>query len=584
MQEMQRNIWLVAISIIVVLVLINNTAYYFLTKKTLEESFNEELVTAAKRLQISLEQSREGSEQFQNQIGRELRAASIAIQYALDPDVEKVTTDQLIELRDKLGLSHITLLKKLPDDIILYKSTNPSQENKSTKTWKPWYEVFNQLFEHKNASVDWLGQSLPNFWSGPFEVSATNVDQINKWGYYFDGATNYMIDPYVNYDRQEQYESATGVHRMIENSVQSSDSLMEIAFVNPETFPDGKETINTEGHVQGHKVQEPIFYGSYTIKSDKDTELVRKAYFSKETVTLRENINGKEIYKMYIPTFANESGINITDRDGQPMNSYVLMLTSDYHVIQEKLDSQFLNLGIIILIVTGFSLLIAVVSMRYYRQSREKVVRVTQETYVEEINQMFHSIRAQRHDFLNHVQTIHSLAELNKSQELVAYTKELTGDIRLMNDIINIGNPAIAALVRSKISQAEIHKIHFSCSFAGLNMTEMGIKTLDVNRMLGNLIDNAFDEVLKYGEDRRHVTLVGKQTAAALEFTITNTCENADEAVAMPIFDAGYSTKQQDHQGLGLSIVKAIAKQYKGDVYVTAEPAGKLTFVVKMPL
>ncbi|WP_231637563.1 sensor histidine kinase [Paenibacillus sp. FJAT-27812] len=584
MQEMQRNIWLVAISVIVVLVLLNNTAYYFLTKKTLEDSFNEELLNHANRLQISLEQSREGSEQFQNQIGRELRAASIAIQYALDPDIEKVTSEQLIELRDKLDLSHITLLKKLPDDIVLYKSSNEKQVNTSTKSWKPWYEVFNQLFENKNASVDWLGQSLPNFWSGPFEVSTTNVDQLNKWGYYYDGATNYIIDPYVDYERQEAYEIATGVHRMIENSVQSSDSLLEIAFINPETFPDGKATINPEGQVQGHKVQEPIFYGTYSIKSAQDTSMVRKAYFSKKTVTLRENINGKEIYKMYIPTFVNEKGINITDRDGQPMNSYVLMLTSDYHVIQEKLDSQFLNLGIIILIVTGLSLLIAVVAMRYYRHSRDKVVRVTQETYVDEINQMFQSIRAQRHDFLNHVQTIHSLAELDKSQELVAYTKELTGDIRMMNDIINIGNPAIAALVRSKISQAESNKIQFSCSFTGLNMQEMGVKTLDVNRMLGNLIDNAFDEVLKYSEDRRHVTLVGKQTADFLEFTVTNTCENADEAISKPIFEAGYSTKQQDHQGLGLSIVKSIAKQYKGDVHVTAEPTGKLTFIIKMPL
>jgi hypothetical protein len=584
MQEMQRNIWLVAISVIVVLVLLNNTAYYFLTKKTLEDSFNEELLNHANRLQISLEQSREGSEQFQNQIGRELRTASIAIQYALDPDIEKVTSEQLLELRDKLDLSHITLLKKLPDDIVLYKSSNEKQVNTSTKTWKPWYEVFNQLFENKNASVDWLGQSLPNFWSGPFEVSTTNVDKLNKWGYYYDGATNYIIDPYVDYERQEAYENATGVHRMIENSIQTSDSLLEIAFINPETFPDGKETINPEGLVQGHKVQEPIFYGSYTIKTAQDTSMVRKAYFSKKTVTLRENVNGKEIYKMYIPTFVNEKGINITDRDGQPMTSYVLMLTSDYHVIQEKLDSQFLNLGIIIVILTFLSLLIAVVAMRYYRHSRDKVVRVTQETYVDEINQMFQSIRAQRHDFLNHVQTIHSLAELDKSQELVAYTKELTGDIRMMNDIINIGNPAIAALVRSKISQAESNKIQFSCSFTGLNMQEMGVKTLDVNRMLGNLIDNAFDEVLKYAEDSRHVTLVGKQTADFLEFTVTNTCENADEAIAKPIFEAGYSTKQQDHQGLGLSIVKSIAKQYKGDVYVTAEPAGKLTFVVKIPL
>ncbi|MBD2871546.1 sensor histidine kinase [Paenibacillus arenilitoris] len=581
---MQRNIWLMAIGVIVVIILLNNTAYYFLTKKTLEDSFNEELLAHARRLEVSLEQSRRGAELFQDQIGRELRTASIAAQYALDPDIEKVTNEQLAELSQKLGISHITLLKRLQGDIVLYKSSDESQLGKSTKTWKPWYQVFNQLFDEKNASVDWLGQSLPNFWSGPFEVSSTDVDKINKWGYYYDGATNYIIDPYVGYDRQEEYEKATGVHRMIENSLQSSDSLLEIAFINPETFPDGENTIHPNGDVQGHKVQEPIFYGSYTIKSERDTELVRKAYLTKETVTLKETIGGKEIYKLFIPVFADDRGINITDRDGIPMDSYVLTLSSDYHIIQEKLDSQFLNLGVIIIVLTGISLLIAVVAMRYYRQSRDKAVRVTQETYVEEMNQLFQSIRAQRHDFLNHVQTIHSLAELNKSSELVAYTKELTGDIRLMNDIINIGNPAIAALVRSKISQAESHKIQFSCSFTGLNMKEMGVKTLDVNRMLGNLIDNAFDEVLKYDEDRRHVTLVGKQTAEDLEFTISNTCDQAEETVTKPLFDAGYSTKQQDHQGLGLSIVKSIAERYKGSVYVAAEPTGKLTFILRIPL
>lgn len=584
MREMQRNVWLMAIGVIVVLILLNNTAYYFLTKKTLEDTFNEELLEHAKRLEISLEQSRQGAEQFQDQIGRELRAASIAAQYALDPDIEKVTNEQLRELSDKLGISHITLLKKLPDDIVLYKSSDETQLGKSTKTWKPWYEVFNQLFDHHNVSVDWLGQTLPNFWSGPFEVSSTDLDKVNKWGYYYDGATNYIIDPYVSYDRQEEYENATGVHRIIENAMQTSESLLEIAFINPETFPGGKQTIHPNGDVQDHKVQQPIFYGKYTIKSEKDTALVRKAYMTKEIVTLNEKIDGKDIYKMFIPVFATEKGISITDEDGIPMDSYVLSLTSDYHIIQEQLDSQFLSLGLIIIILTGLSLLIAVVAMRYYRQSRDKAVRVTQETYVEEINQMFQSIRAQRHDFINHVQTIHSLAELEKSKELVAYTKELTGDIRLMNDIINIGNPAIAALVRSKISQAENHRIQFSCSFSGLNMQEMGVKTLDVNRMLGNLIDNAFDEVLKYAEERRIVTLIGRQTAHELEFTISNTCDQAEVAVSKPLFDAGYSTKQQDNQGLGLSIVKSIAEQYKGNVYVTAEAIGQLTFIVKIPL
>lgn len=584
MQVMQRNIWLMAISVIVVLILINNTAYYFLTKKTLEDSLNHEMQALAKQLEISLEQSRLGSERFQDQIGRELRAVSIAAQYALDPDVEKVTNEQLIELSDKLGVSHITLLKRISDDILLYKSSDDNQLGKSTKTWDPWYVAFNQLFDNHDVTIDWLGQTLPNFWSGPFEVSSTDVKKVNKWGYYYDGATNYIIDPYVSYDVQEDYDNVTGVHRMIENSLQHNESLLEIAFINPETFPDGNETIQDNGEVREHRLQRPIFYGSYTIKSEKDAALVQEAYLTKKIVTLNENIGGKDIIKMFIPVFASDRGINIVDEDGIPMDSYVLLLTSNYHIVQEQLESQFLNLGLIIILLTALSLLIAVVAMRYYRQSRDKAVRVTQETYVEEINQLFQSIRAQRHDFLNHVQTIHSLAELNKSSELVSYTKELTGEIRLMNDIINIGNPAIAALVRSKISQAESFRINFSCSFDGLNMQGMGVKTLDVNRMLGNLIDNAFDEVLKYDDDQRTVTLIGKQTTSDLAFTISNKCEQADEVAVKPLFDAGFSTKQQDHQGLGLSIVKSIAEKYKGHVQVIAEPSGLITFIVKIPL
>lgn len=584
MQVMQRNIWLMAVSIIVILILINNTAYYFLTKKSLEEALNHEMLTLAKQLEISLEQSRLGAERFQDQIGRELRAASIATQYALDPDVEKVTNEQLAELRDKLGLNHITLLKREPDDIVLYKSSDPTQLGKSTKSWDPWYTAFNQLFDDKEVTVDWLGQNLKNFWSGPFEVSSTDVSKIYKWGYYYDGATNYIVDPYISYELQDEYEKLTGVNRMIENSVKHNDSLLEISFINPETFPDGNQTIHPNGDVQEHQVQRPIFYGTYTLKSKKDTELVRKAYLSKQMVTLKEEIDGKHVFKMFIPVDASDKGMSITDENGIPMNSYVLSLVSDYRVVQEKLDKQFLNLGLIIIIVTGLSLLIAYVGMRYYRQSRDKAVRVTQETYVDEINQMFHSIRAQRHDFLNHVQTIHSLAELSKTKELVAYTKELTGDIRLMNDIINIGNPAIAALIRSKISQAESHRIQFSCSFSGLNMQEMGAKTLDVNRILGNLIDNAFDEAVKYPEEQRIVNLVGNQTAHELELTISNICTEAAVVITKPLMKAGYSTKQDEHQGLGLSIVKSIADKYKGTVSVAAEPHSCITFIVIIPI
>ncbi|MGO4111115.1 sensor histidine kinase [Paenibacillus sp. YAF4_2] len=581
---MPRNTWLMAISLSVIIVLLSNVAYYFLTKKTLEDALNHEMRAVAKQIEFSVEQSRLGSEKFQEQIGRELRIVAIAAQYALDPDIEKVTNDQLKELSAKLGVSHITLMKRTEDNIILYKSSDENELGKGTKTWDPWYVAFNQLFDDKQVNIDWLGQTLPNFWSGPFEVASTDPYHVYKWGYYHDGTTNYIIDPYVNYTTLAEYEKLTGTNQLIDKSIKNSDSLLEATVFNPSTFGKGSfDTVNPDGEVQGHLLQKAIFYGSYLYEADNDVDNVKKAYTSGEIISAKENINGKHVLKMFIPVLTADYGASIVDENGEPIHGYVLSLVSDYQVIQERLDSQFLNIAIVIFLITGISILIATFAMRYFHQSREKMVQVTQQTYVDEINSMFQSIRAQRHDFLNHVQTIHSLAELNKSKELVAYTKELTGEIRLMNDIINIGNPAIAALIRSKISQAESHRIAFSCSFSGLNRLEMGLKTLDVNRMLGNLIDNAFDEVLKYAEDRREVELSGRQMDGFIEFCISNTCMNAHEVKEKPLFEAGFSTKNDAHQGLGLFTIKSITEHYKGTIQVNVEAENRITFYIRIP-
>lgn len=582
---MQRNVWLMAISVIAALILINNTVYYFLTKKTLEDGHKQEMLRLAKQIEQSVEQARKGAEFYEEQIARELRTASIAAQYALDPDIEKVTDEQLQELSEKLDIAHISLLKRTEDDIVLYQSSDPTQPGTSTKKWKPWHEIFQQLFDQENLSGDWLGQKMTNFWSGPFETSSTDKEKVYKWGYYYDGTTNYIIDPYVDFkSSQETYMQIAGVDRLLADLVDKDDSLLEIAVFNPSTFPGGIQSTDSGGELKEHIVQRSLLFGKYGIKSDNDVQSVQEAYHSNKIVTSTDRIDGRHVYKMFIPVSMSDREMSVVDERGNPLKNYVLAIISDYGIIQEKLNEQFLNLGLIITLLTLASLIIAAIAMRYAKQSRDKAVAVTQETYAEEINSLFHSIRAQRHDFINHVQTIHSLAELNKHKELIAYTKELTGEIKVMNDIINIGNPAIAALIRSKISQAEGHRINFQCRFNGLRLQGMGGKTLDINRILGNLIDNAFDEVLKYEEVKRNVLLVGDQTDHYLEFRVTNTCDEAEERAAKPLFEAGYSTKQNQHQGLGLAIVKGIAERYKGEVMVIAESREQLAFIVRLPL
>ncbi|NBD27333.1 sensor histidine kinase [Paenibacillus glycinis] len=581
---MRRNAWLLIIILIAVLLGANNTIYYLTTKNSLEDGLQHELDSVAKQIGISIESSRDGAEIYQAEIGRELRAASIATQYALDPDVENVSNDQLEELAKKLDLVDITLLKRTKDNIVLYKSSDPKELGYETDSWDPWYKAFNQLYDDKAVSIDW-GQSLTNFWTGPFEFSTTETNNIHKWGYYYDGTTNYMTDPYISYEsRQLDYDSATGVGKLIAKTLLANRWLKEITLINPSTFPDGTpQTITDNGEKLSHMTQNPVIAGAYTFKHKNDTANVKLANGTDGKVYQDTVVNGQHVIKLFIPIDVNTKVASMLDGGGEPIPRYVLSLVADYSMIQDTLDKQFFYIGLIIAGVTVLSLLILYWILTAYRRSQDKLARRAQETYLEEINGLFQSIRSQRHDFLNHVQTIHSLAELGKTEELKAYSAELTGEIHQMNDIISIGNPAFAALVRSKMLQAEMLKIRFATEFTDMNKLELGMKSLDMTRLLGNLIDNAFDEVMTYEESRRSVRLSASQKSGYFQFTISNTCTRAEELKDKPLFKAGYSSKAGGHSGLGLHIVKSIVDKYKGVISMAVDEPDTVTFIVKIP-
>jgi len=583
MVQPKRNTWLLVFILFMVLLGINNTVYYYFTKQTLEDRLDTEMVNVAKQIEIAIEQSRTGAELFEQQLGRELRLASIAAQYALDPDVEKVTNEQLAELSRKLDILHITLLKRTKGDIVLYKSSDPEDIGHSTSTWVPWHQAFNQLFDKHDVSIEW-GQSLKNFWTGPYEVATSDTSSVRKWGYYYDGTTNYILDPYISYDAMEAYQRATGVDGAISRILKENPTVLEITAINPSTFPYGPVVTRTpDGKELDHITQAPIIYGSYKYKDGGDIANVEKAYRSNQVITLDTVINGKHVMKKFIPVSIDKV-TTIVDLKGQPLGRYVLTVVSDYATIKDTLDRQFIDIGLIIALVTLLSLLIVWFVLVNLRKSRDRAVRAAQETYVDEINQLFRTVRAQRHDFLNHVQTIHSLAELDKVEELKIYAKELTGEIQVLNDIINIGNPAIAALVRAKISQASSLRIRFQADFNIETNLELGVKSLDLTRLIGNLIDNAFDEVMRYPEDKRIVSLEGGQEQRMLVLSVTNYSEHGQALKGKPIFEPGYSSKGEEHQGLGLSIVKSIVEEYGGSIALQTECDHQVRFLIRIPL
>ena len=180
-------------------------------------------------------------------------------------------------------------------------------------------------------------------------------------------------------------------------------------------------------------------------------------------------------------------------------------------------------------------------------------------------------MKEQRHDYNNHVSTIHALVELGEYEELKRYTGEITGETIMMNDIININVPAISALIQSKLAQAYDKRIIFNHEIENLQRFSLGaMKATDFVKIIGNLIDNAFDAVIESESDEKIVTVRGWIEGQSIVFSVWNNGGFIPQMIRERIFEPNFSTKEKTgkNSGLGLHIVKTLCEKYSGSIKV----------------
>lgn len=293
------------------------------------ESVNNMKMTAM-QIAVSVEQSSYSSNYVENQIAHNLRMTAIMAAEELDPDIKNVTNKQLKELAAKVGVSNISLLVKAENDIVVQKSSEPQEIGLTTKSMGYWYLAFLELLEGQPVSVE-KGQALDNFWAGPFEYSTSNPDYIEKWGYYFDGTTNYIIDPYIRTNVSD-YIKVMNPDDIVQQTREVNPGILEVAGINPETFglasmgPDGKDSVNVKLH------NRPIKYGSYIYGHvEEDKAAVMQAISRREPVTVDTEALGKRVLKSFIPI------------DHPGMDMYVISVVMDYSVISSVLKGQLIK-------------------------------------------------------------------------------------------------------------------------------------------------------------------------------------------------------------------------------------------------
>ncbi|WP_160724373.1 putative bifunctional diguanylate cyclase/phosphodiesterase [Bacillus sp. USDA818B3_A] len=365
--SIKKKIPLIFFLLVLFILLANNALHYLWSKNQLLDYNEREIGVITREVSYQVEKTREGSLYVENILGRELRTASLAIKKALPPTYQEITDDQLKKLAKEVNVSHITLLAKAKNDIIGVRSSDPEEINMSTKGWGYWYDAFVQLFGLKPVTVG-KGMALPNYWSGPVEIASSDPDHIDKWGYYYDGTTNYIINPYFRDKEVLEFEERFGPGKTIEGYTKER-GVLEISVFNPKNFGKKSEVVHLNGNSYIRISARPIWYGTYKYRNiSTDANYIKKAVNTKNVLSYNDVLNKTNVLKTFVPVFP---------KSGQP---FVIGLVYNYSLIQNELRHELI---VHILLSLAIMVIVLIVSILFSRSITRPIGYI-----VEQVNEI----------------------------------------------------------------------------------------------------------------------------------------------------------------------------------------------------
>lgn len=234
-----------------------------------------------------------------------------------------------------------------------------------------------------------------------------------------------------------------------------------------------------------------------------------------------------------------------------------------------------------------FMLCLAVVAMLFLfwnghqsiKTAYERIETLIDKQYQAELLNFMQVIRAQRHDFNIHLQAIAGMIEKGRYADCEAYAWEMVKNAERLNDVLPLDNPIIGAQVNAFQELAAGQHIRLDVQVLN-RMEHLPCTIYEANIVLGNLLQNAMDEVENQERDGRWIKLLIMKRSRRHIIKVSNPCNKKPDAY-QDVFRMGYSTKQS-HEGIGLASVKKVVTKYGGTVYLEHEP-GIVHFIVKIP-
>lgn len=189
-------------------------------------------------------------------------------------------------------------------------------------------------------------------------------------------------------------------------------------------------------------------------------------------------------------------------------------------------------------------------------------------------------LRSQRHDYINHLQVVYGLMELEEYEELYAYLYPVYKDIMKTGKALKTTKPAINALLMAKMTEAENKGIDFAIEVKS-DLKALHVEDWELCRVISNLIDNGITALEEHeGEKKLNIDI--SEDRQRYIMTVSNNGPQIPDQMLFSMFKPGITSKKGEGHGMGLHIVMTIINKYNGTMKVVSN-AKETSFTFGFP-
>lgn len=256
------------------------------------------------------------------------------------------------------------------------------------------------------------------------------------------------------------------------------------------------------------------------------------------------------------------------------INIIILNLFVFFLFIKVLMSNNLMNTKIIIPITILGLILFGVNCYFYiflYKTLSEKKKSEIKKSFNPLINDLMGKLKANEHEYKNHLNTIWSITQVTRPEEikekLKEYISNVVDDTEEFSMLLNVENTIVKAVLYNKGQRAEKLGVSYKYNVRS-NFKEISLDNSELTVILSNLLNNAIEATSMIKKKELEVLI--EEDSKYYIINVKNRTEGLRAENLSNIFKMGYTTKGEG-RGYGLYNVKSIVDKYKGKIQISLD-------------